>query len=57
MVWYKNSMQLDMRRGYIINRDNKRHYLTVLKGGERRTCKSRGQIQLKGTYLMRHICL
>ena len=62
VTWYKNSMRLDMRRGYTINRDNKRHYLTVPKVGEEDfanyTCqasnslgKSRGQIQLKGDYL------
>jgi hypothetical protein len=64
IVWYKNSMRLDMRRGYTISTDNKRHYLTVPKVGEEDfanyTCqasnslgKSRGQIQLKGTYIAR----
>ena len=59
VVWYKNSMQLDMRRGYTISKDNKRHSLTVPKVGEEDfanyTCqasnslgKSRGQIQLRG---------
>ena len=59
VVWYKNSMQLDMRRDYIISKDNKRYFLTVPKVGEEDfanyTCqasnslgKSRGQIQLRG---------
>ena len=34
VVWYKNSMQLDMRRDYIISKDNKRYFLTVPKVGE-----------------------
>ena len=59
IVWHKNSMQLDMRRGYTINKENKRYSLTVPQVGEEDfanyTCqasnslgKSRGQIQLRG---------
>ena len=57
-------MQLDMRRGYTISKDNKRHYLTVPKVGEEDfanyTCqasnslgKSRGLIQLRGIFIVR----
>ena len=64
IVWYKNNMQLDMRREYTISKDNKRHYLTVPKVGEEDfanyTCqasnslgKSRGLIQLRGIFIVR----
>ena len=65
VVWYKNSMQLDMRRGYTISKDSRRHFLTVPRVGEEDfanyTCqasnslgKSRGQIQLRGRYSYHH---
>ena len=59
VVWYKNSMKLDMRRGYKISRDGKRHYLNIPTVGEEDfanyTCqasnslgKARGLVQLRG---------
>ena len=34
MVWFKNSMKLDMKRGYILTSDNKKYSLTIPNVGE-----------------------
>ena len=34
MIWFKNSMKLDMKRGYILTNDNKRYSLTIPNVGE-----------------------
>ena len=59
MVWYKNNMKLDMKRGYIITHDNRKYSLKIPSVGEEDfanyTCeasnslgKSRTMIQLRG---------
>ena len=59
VVWYKNSMRLDLNRGYISRQEGRKHHLTIPSVGEEDfanyTCeatnslgKSRAAIQLRG---------
>ena len=59
VVWYKNSMRLDLNRGYLISQEGRKHHLTIPSVGEEDfanyTCeatnslgKSRAAIQLRG---------
>ena len=59
VVWYKNSMRLDLARGYLTSREGRKHHLTIPSVGEEDfanyTCeatnslgKSRAAIQLRG---------
>ena len=59
VVWYKNSMRLDLNRGYVSSQEGRKHHLTIPSVGEEDfanyTCeatnslgKSRAAIQLRG---------
>ena len=59
VVWYKNSMRLDLNRGYQTSQEGRKHHLTIPSVGEEDfanyTCeatnslgKSRAAIQLRG---------
>ena len=59
VVWYKNNMRLDLKRGYVTSQEGRRHRLTIPEVGEEDfanySCeatnslgKSRAAIQLRG---------
>ena len=59
LVWYKNNMRLDLKRGYVSSREGRKHKLTIPSVGEEDfanyTCeatnslgKSRAAVQLRG---------